>query len=44
LLEGLQDYRVAFPALDPIARADFDGDFTITPADTAGFIDALLVQ
>ena len=42
ILEGLGGYRAAFPALDPIVRADFTGDFQVTLDDTAGFVAALL--
>jgi uncharacterized protein (TIGR03790 family) len=42
VLEGLSGYRAAYPTLDPIARADFNGDYQVTILDTPGFVAALL--
>lgn len=42
-MNGLLPYRTAFPALDPVARGDFTGDFKVAPDDLAGFISALLL-
>lgn len=42
LVQGLPSYRAVYPALDPIARADFNGDYRIDLADQPGFFAALL--
>jgi hypothetical protein len=39
---GIAGYRVTFPALDPVGRGDFDGDFKVTTTDLPGFVSALL--
>ncbi len=42
LLDGPAEYRAAFPALDPLARGDFTGDYAIGMDDVPAFVDALL--
>lgn len=42
VLNGTAGYRTIFPALDPIARADFTGDFVVAADDAPGFVAALL--
>lgn len=42
LLDGVAVYVAAHPDLDPYARADFNADGRITPADLTGFEAALL--
>jgi hypothetical protein len=42
ILNGPSNYRTVFPTLDPIARGDFDGDFTVTAVDTPAFVTAML--
>ena len=42
VLNGPSNYRIVFPALDPIARGDFDGDFKITSIDTSAFVTAMV--
>jgi len=43
VLDGrIAEYRAAFPALDPRARGDFDGDYAVTVTDVGGMISALL--
>lgn len=44
LLDGYDDYRTQFPALDPYARGDFSMDFQFDGSDLAGFVDAYLNQ
>lgn len=39
---GFSQYRTAFPALDPYARGDFNGDWQHTTADAPAFVNALL--
>lgn len=42
LINGIDGYRAAFPALDPFARADFTGDFVIDHDDVPGFVAVLV--
>ncbi|MCG8408189.1 MAG: hypothetical protein MI923_23565 [Phycisphaerales bacterium] len=42
VLNGPAGYRTVFPTLDPIARADFTGDFVIETDDAPGFVNMLL--
>ncbi len=42
VLDGTAAYRTTYPTLDPIARADFTGDFQIDTGDTPGFVAAIL--
>lgn len=42
LLDGVAAYRTDFPALDPVARADFTGDLFVTLDDLPDFVSALL--
>ena len=42
IVNGLAGYRAAYPTLDPIARADFTGDYQITLEDVPGFVAALI--
>lgn len=43
VLDGrIAEYRAAFPALDPRARGDFNGDYAVTATDVGGMITALL--
>jgi hypothetical protein len=42
LRNGPANYHAAFPALDPIARADFNGDQSVSLDDLDAFVAALL--
>ena len=42
LTNGPAQYRTTFPALDPVARGDFTGEYKLDILDLPGFVNALL--
>lgn len=42
VMNGVTGYHATYPALDPIARGDFTGDYRVNLDDLPNFIDVLL--
>lgn len=42
VLNGVTGYHATYPALDPIARGDFTGDYRVDLDDQSGFLNTLL--